>query len=149
MKAPSGRRSSRRGVVSTTSGDRDDSAQHFLVSAALAIEGGSGWADAIGVYREVTDSRRTGKGKGFSFQDLVADRAGTRFGTLAAQSPQKLQRSLTPGIKDSDVIPSFGDLAEEIPEAEFKKRYGGVGSPTYNNILADIEGRVARTRLLQ
>ena len=95
------------------------------------------------------DSRRTGKGKGFSFQDLVADRAGTRFGILAAKSPQKLQRSLSPGIKDSDFMPAFSDLADEIPEAEFKKRYGGVGSPTYNNIMADIEARVARTPLLR
>ena len=31
-------------------------------------------------------------------------------------------------------------------EAEFKKREGGVGSPTYNNVVADIEARVARTR---
>ena len=46
-------------------------------------------------------------------------------------------------------MPPFLDLTEEIPEAVFKQRYGGVGSPTYNNILADIEGRVARTPLLR
>lgn len=128
---------------------REDTAQHFLVSAALAIEGGGPLSNAIGVYREVDDSRRTGHGKGFSFPDLIADRAGTRFGTLAAKSPQKLQRSLLPGIKDSDFMPPFSDLSEEIPEAEFKRRYGGVGSPAYNNILADIEARVGRTPLLR
>jgi hypothetical protein len=129
--------------------ERDDLAQHFLVSAALAVEGGTPLSNAIGVYREVDDSRRTGKGKGFSFHDLVADRAGTRFGTLAAKSPQKLQGSLSAGVKESDFMPAFSDLAEEIPEAEFKRRYGGVGSPTYNNIMADIEARVGRTPLLR
>ena len=39
----------------------------------------------------------------------------------------------------------LADLEEEIPEAEFKKREGGVGSPTDNNVGADIEARVART----
>jgi uncharacterized protein YfiM (DUF2279 family) len=135
--------------VTVTLYGRDDTAQHFLVSAALAVEGGSPLTNAIGVFREVDDSRRTGTGKGFSFQDLVADRAGTRFGTLAAKSPERLQSALTAGVKESDFMPAFSDLAEEIPEAQFKKRYGGVGSPQYNEILADIEGRVARTPLLR
>ncbi len=128
---------------------RDDSAQHFLVSAALAIEGGGALTNAIGIYREVDDSRRTGKGKGFSFQDLAADLAGTRFGTLASTSAQTLQSAITPGLKEGDFMPPFSDLAEEIPEAEFQKRYGGVGSPRYKNIVADIEARVARTPLLR
>jgi len=129
--------------------DREDAAQHFLVSAALAAEGGSALSNAIGVYREMDDSRRTGTGKGFSFQDLAADVAGTRLGTLAAGSPQRLQQALSPGIKESDIMPTIKDLPEEIPEAVFKKKYGGIGSPAYNNILADIEARVARTPILR
>ena len=62
---------------------RTDSPQHFTISAALAAHAGSPLSDAIGLYREVDDSRR---GSGFSFNDLAADRAGTRFGELATRS---------------------------------------------------------------
>ena len=44
-------------------------------------------------------------------------------------------------------MPAVADLEEEIPAAEFKKHYGGVGSRTYNNVVADIEARVASTPL--
>jgi hypothetical protein len=129
---------------------RDDIAKHFLVSAALAVEGGSALANAIGVHKEVDDARRFDRDKeGFSFHDLVADKAGTRFGSLAMRSPQKIQRALSDGVKESDFMPPFKDLAENISEPEFKKRYGGVGGAAYNNIVADIETRVSRTPLLR
>jgi hypothetical protein len=129
---------------------RDDIAKHFLVSAALSLEGGSALSNAIGVHKEVDDARRFDRDKeGFSFHDLVADKAGTRFGTLAVKSPQKIQRALADGVKESDFMPPFKDLAENISESEFKKRYGGVGGAAYNNIVADIETRVGRTPLLR
>ena len=53
---------------------RTDSPQHFTVSAALAAHAGGPLSDAIGLYKEVDDSRR---GSGFSFNDIAADRAGT------------------------------------------------------------------------
>ena len=54
--------------------------RHLLISAARAAEGGGPLSDAIGVYKEVSDSRG---GSGFSFNDLAADRAGTRLGLRA------------------------------------------------------------------
>jgi len=42
---------------SVTLAGRDDFARHFLVSAAVAAEAGSPLADALGVYKEVEDSR--------------------------------------------------------------------------------------------
>jgi uncharacterized protein YfiM (DUF2279 family) len=63
---------------------RYDSAQHFVISAALAAWAGEPAANAIGVYKEIDDSRR---GSGFSFADLAADRAGTRFGEVLAWRP--------------------------------------------------------------
>ncbi len=44
---------------------RDDFPKHFLISAAIAAEAGSPLADAIGVYKEVDDSRG---GSGFLVQ---------------------------------------------------------------------------------
>jgi hypothetical protein len=119
---------------------RDDFTQHFMISAALAAEAGSPLADAIGLYKEVQDSRG---GSGFSFGDLAADRAGTRFGALAVKAPPKLQAALAAGAKERDFMPAVSDLPEYMQEAEFKKRYGGIGAPGYNRMVADIDARVA------
>ena len=122
---------------------RTDSPQHFSVSAALAAHAGGPLSDAIGLYREVDDSRR---GSGFSFGDIAADRAGTRFGEIAAGSAagaRQLQQRIAAGIRETDLMPEIADLPEYMPEAEFKRRFGGVGAPAYQRIMQDIERRVA------
>ena len=122
---------------------RTDSPQHFTISAALAAHAGSPLADAIGLYKEVDDSRR---GSGFSFNDLAADRAGTRFGELATSSPasaRQLQQRMASGLREPDFMPHAADLPENMPEAEFKRRFGGVGAPAYQRVMDDIERRVA------
>ena len=128
---------------------RDDFPKHFLLSAAIAAEAGSPLADAVGLYKEVDDSRG---GSGFSFNDIVADRAGTRFGEIASHSPErarKLAQALASGVKESDFMPDVADLPEFLPEAEFKRRYGGIGGRGYNNMMATIEKRVASRPLLR
>jgi hypothetical protein len=128
---------------------RDDFPKHFLISAVIAAAAGSPLADAVGLYKEVDDSRG---GSGFSFNDLGADRAGTRFGEIASQSPErarKLAQALASGVKESDFMPDVADLPEFIPEAEFKRRYGGIGGPAYNSMMATIDARVASRPLLR
>lgn len=128
---------------------RDDLPKHFLISAAIAAEAGSPLADAIGVYKEVNDSRG---GSGFSFSDIAADRAGTRFGEIASQSPErarKVARALASGVTESGFMPDVSDLPEFVQEADFKRRYGGVGGPGYNRMMATIEARVAARPLLR
>ena len=46
-------------------------------------------------------------------------------------------------------MPDVSDLPESLTEAELTKRYGGVGGPGYNGVLADIEARVGRLPVLQ
>jgi hypothetical protein len=46
-------------------------------------------------------------------------------------------------------MPRFDDLPEFLPEAEFKRRYGGVGAPPYNELLAEIDRRVAALPVLR
>jgi len=36
-----------------------------------------------------------------------------------------------------------------MPEAEFKRRYGGVGGPAYTKLMATIEERIAARPLLR
>ena len=123
--------------------DRGDFTQHFTVSAAIAANAGGPLSDAIGLYKEVADSRG---GSGFSFNDIAADRAGTRFGEVATgsrESALKLQRRVNAGMRESDIIPEVKDLPEFMPEAEFKRRFGGIGGPAYKRMMDDIERRIA------
>lgn len=131
---------------SVTLHGRDDFPQHFLISAAIAAEAGSPLAEAIGLYKEVNDLRQ---GSGFSFNDIAADRAGTRFGALAVKAPEKLQSSLSAGVPESDFMPSVAGLPEFMQEAQFRKRYGAIGAPNYDKVMADIESRIAATPLFR
>ncbi|WP_300455676.1 hypothetical protein [Accumulibacter sp.] len=119
---------------------RGDSAQHFAISAALAAWAGEPAANAIGVYKEIEDSRH---GSGFSFADLAADRAGTRFGKLVADGSPRLEDLLRRTPTDADLVPPLGGLPEYLSQAEFTRRYGGRGNPAYRQLMADIESRLA------
>lgn len=125
---------------------RVDFPQHVVVSAALAAEGGGPLADAIGVYKELLDAR---EGSGFSFNDIAADRAGTRLGLLAVRQPRQLQQRLAAGVADHDLLPDVSGLPEFLPEPVFRRRYGGVGAPAYEAMLAEIERRLLASPLLR
>ena len=132
--------------IVTLSG-RTDFPQHFTISAALAATAGSPLSDAVGLYKEVDDARG---GSGFSFNDIAADRAGTRFGELAVASQAgatKLYREVARGLSEGDLIPDVRDLPEFLTEAEFKRRFGGIGAPPYLELLAEIERRLGALRL--
>jgi hypothetical protein len=132
--------------LQVTLAGRDDFPQHFLISAALAIEGGGALADVIGVYKEVADSRG---GSGFSFNDIAADRAGTRFGIRAGQAPRLLQAALLADLTEAAFMPDVADLPEFLTERDFVVRYGGIGAPAYRLMMADIEARLDATALLR
>jgi hypothetical protein len=128
---------------------RADFAKHFMVSAALAAYADTALADAIGLYKEIEDSRH---GSGFSFNDLAADRAGTRFGEKAVKnkaSAMQLQYRIVSGLEDGDLMPAWADLPEFMPEAEFKRRFGGIDAPAYEEMMQKIEQRVAALGVLQ
>lgn len=129
---------------------RPDFALHFLVSAVLAAEGGGRLADAIGVYKEIADTQG---GSGFSFNDLGADRAGTRFGQVAVRDPRRASAALAgraeAGVEESAFVPDLSDLPEYMPEEAFRATYGGVGEPAYERMMADIDRRVRAVPLLR
>lgn len=119
---------------------RGDFPQHFLISAALAAEGGGPLADALGLMKEVSDAQG---GSGFSFNDIAVNRAGARFGELAVREPQRVQELLAGGATTALLLPEVADLPEFLSEREFVARYGGVGAPAYEALRAEIEARVA------
>ena len=123
--------------------ERSDFPQHFTISAALAATAGSPLSDAVGLYKEVDDSRG---GSGFSFNDIAADRAGTRFGQLATGSgpdQRRLQQAVSKGLRETDYMPAWRDLPEFMPEPEFLRRFGGIGAPPYRRMMETIEQRIA------
>lgn len=121
---------------------RRDFAQHFLVSAALAAAGDSNLSHAVGLFKELSDSQG---GSGFSFTDIAADRAGTRFGGLAVASDARalwLQQQIARGIDETDIIPDLHDLPEYLTVGEFERRFKGPDDPAYRALLQAIDRRI-------
>lgn len=130
--------------IRLTLAGRRDSTQHFLVSAALAADSGSPLADLIGLYKEINDARF---GSGFSFNDMAANRAGTRLGELAVGDPAKLQQRLAAELHEEDLLPDVSDLPEGMSTRELQRRFGGPGTPEFERMMNDIEGRLDATPL--
>ena len=123
---------------------REDSAQHFMISAALSAWAGEPIADAIGLYKELEDAR---SGSGFSFADLAADRAGTRFGRMLIERPERIDAVLAAPLNENDLVPALDDLPEFIHEAEFRRRFGSVDSRAYRKLIDEVERRIDATAL--
>jgi len=122
---------------------RPDLAQHWLVSAALALEADARTADAIGVFKEVLDSRG---GSGFSFADLAADRAGVRFGEAARADPRRWQSRVATTGRESDLMPAIDTLPEGLQEPEFLRRFQARDNEAWTRMRAEIERRIAACR---
>lgn len=134
--------------VTVTFAGRDDFPKHYAISAAMAASAGTSFADAVGVYKELKDSQG---GSGFSFNDMAADRAGTRLGEvgITPQGAARLQALAAQGFKETDVFPDVSDLPEFLQEADFKAQFGGVGQPEYQKMMDKIEARVAALPVLR
>ncbi len=123
-----------------TLASRVDSAQHFAVSAVISLHAGTPVANAVGVWKELSDSRR---GSGFSFADLAADVAGTRLGQALDDDGEAMAQRLARGVSEADLIPVIADLPEQLSAAEFRARYGNTQDPRYQEMTAEIDRRVA------
>ncbi len=132
--------------VKWTLDGRNDLAQHFCVSAAIAVAGGGVLADSIGVFKELDDSRG---GSGFSFADLLADRSGVELATAAtgAQAAAIQQRMADAGLRQSDFMPPIDRLPEGLMEMEFKQRYRDLDDARYAQVKQEVESRIATLAL--
>jgi len=126
---------------------RRDFAEHFVISAAITVNGGSRLANAIGLIKEEEDAN---KGSGFSFTDLAANRAGVKLGERAtSEAAAQVQQRLAAARRDADLLPDFRDLPEFMAQAEFDRRFGPIGSPRYLKIIDRIDARLAAHPLAQ
>jgi hypothetical protein len=123
---------------------REDLAQHFIGAAALTASMNRRVANALGEVKELSDTKAGGSG--FSFVDLAADKAGSRFGELAVSSPESARRIQvqTAQIKDyHDFMPDPRDLPEHMDEKKFEQLFESTQSPAYLALAAKIDRRIA------
>ncbi len=126
----------------TTLVGRADWTRHFSLSSALTVLSAVAPSNAAGLLKEELDADG---GSGFSFGDLLADRAGTTFGARATADEAHaaaLQQRIGRGFAVAAFFPEAHDLPENIPDAELRARYGGVGGPLYRRYAQEIERRV-------
>jgi hypothetical protein len=140
----------KRGLGQVTLRGREDWPRHFFVSAALAQLSAESVSGAVGLLKEELDVGEGGSG--FSFSDLMADRAGTLFSVAATRDDQAaitMQTRLSRGFDVDDFFPPAADLPEGIPDEELRARYGGVGGAGYKQIEQEIERRLSACRGLK
>lgn len=128
---------------------RTDLPKHFLVSALVAAVGDRAFADALGLSKEITDSEAGGSG--FSFVDLAADRAGTQLVERALARPEVISAVLeqlsSPKLTDPGLLPDPRDLPEGLTEAELESSGRAPGTPKYQALVDEMDGRLAKTDL--
>jgi hypothetical protein len=129
--------------------NRGDLVQHFWVSAGLVDLANSRISRAAGVTKEEMDSGKGGSG--FSFADLLADRAGVHFASIATASEasaRRLQIEIAGEWQLADLVPLIEGLPEGISEAELASEYGGPTGPEFQRVSQEIDRRLESCRLL-
>ncbi len=128
-----------------TLGRRPDLQQHFVYSAAMQVLASQQVSSAVGEAKELLDSLQGGSG--FSFVDLLADRAGIRFARLATGSPASalaVQQFFVQAERiEADIFPSKSRLPEGMPQELFEQQYQSMDSDTYRQMVAEIDRRLA------
>lgn len=124
--------------ASPTMRGRHDLAQHFAVSAALAVVVGPQGAEGAGILKELSDSQG---GSGFSFIDLQADMAGVAFAGAVGDGRLPLAR-VESGFLVEDFLPPLDGLREGIPWTEFIATYGNASDARWLRQRDAIRARV-------
>jgi hypothetical protein len=117
---------------------RRDLAAHFFVSAALAAILDTDNAEAVGVAKELSDSRRP---SGFSFVDLSADMAGAAFASRVLKGGLPLS-DLVSGFTIEAYVSDGSDLEEGLSAKTFAERYGSTEDARFRETKEKIRGRI-------
>ena len=130
---------------------RPDLQQHFIYSATLHVLGSQRLSSAVGEAKELLDSLKGGSG--FSFVDLLADRAGIRFARLAvasSESARALQQFFAASERsEQELFPSKSRLPEGLPQEIFEQQYQSIDSAVYQQMVAEIDRRLNALPLYQ
>lgn len=129
---------------------RPDLPKHLIMSSALAIVFADRFSKAAGEWKELHDSVADG-GTGFSFVDLMADRAGLRLG-MATNGDRELLREMQYGLAyagDERLLPVWAlrKYQEGLRDGAFEESYSGLDDERYRQIVADIDAELDRIPL--
>ncbi|MFK7977561.1 MAG: hypothetical protein AB8C02_15600 [Halioglobus sp.] len=127
---------------------RNDLALHFAVSAAVATTSTTELADVVGVIKELYDAD---VGSGFSFVDLLADRAGVELARAATgENARKTQTFMRSGaMTESNFMPPIDNLPESLMAIAFKTRYHNLDDVRYKVVKDEIDHRIAQLKVHQ
>lgn len=134
----------------TTLRGRHDLSRHFSVCAALIVLTDETRTMKIAIGKELKDSLPGGSG--FSFVDMLANRAGMLFALNATKNPEsarRIQALVGTGTVVADIIPDYEGLPEGISRDDFQTDFGGLGGERTRNINQEIEQRLTTVLLLQ
>ncbi len=122
---------------------RADLAKHWTLSAAIAAVLGEKASASIGEWKELDDS--LGKGSGFSFVDIAADRAGVRT-ALRALDPATAEQTidqLAQASEESLLPETLLRGPEGLSEQSFVDRYGSLDRDRYKQAIVAIDRELA------
>ncbi len=134
----------------TTLNNRPDWPRHFALSSAIAVATHPFVSNASGLLKEELDS--LSGGSGFSFGDLLADRAGIRFANAATRSRDSAQafaERVATEFQAAVLFPANADMPEKLGAEKFRQTIGLVGSPRYQELIREIEQRLDGCEWLQ
>ena len=120
---------------------RKDWAKHFVYSAVLTALLGEEITKKIGAVKEIRDF----KFSGFSFSDLLADRAGAIFAKQLLSTPENaefLQRKILSGFNIKDFFPNKRDLPDNMKRKEFEEKFEFTESEQYQKIMKNINQQI-------
>jgi len=131
------------GCGTTHLAGREDWRRHFALSAGLHAASGRDAAFALGEVKELLDADG---GSGFSFDDLVADRAGIRYAERLLEAEPADWPIFADRLRSGDdaVFPSIRGLPTGLSRAAFERDVQSVDSPRYDALLQTIDARLDR-----
>lgn len=136
--------------VPITLAQRGDLQSHFVYSAAIKAMTNRDIGFLAGEMKELLDTNPNGSG--FSFADLMADKAGVRFAEIALQSEasaRALQQKISQGLTEQQLLPDISAMPEGIDYHQFRAEYDTVESAAYRDMLTFIEQELNALPLYQ
>ncbi len=130
-----------RQVKKLTMQGRRDLAKHFFLSAHARLVIGAAAAQGVGLAKELLDAQY---GTGFSYADMVANRAGVIFAEQLLAKNISLSE-VAKNFQVADYLPSIADLAEGLRVEALQDQ---LAETAENSLRAELKRIEARVRML-
>lgn len=126
---------------------RHDLVLHFIYSATIEMITSAEVGIGIGEIKELSDANKGGSG--YSFADLMADKAGVYFAKSISNhlTAANMQSNLLSIKQEEDFFPSIASLPEEIDEEEFAEQFVNTESKAYRVIEQEIDLRIRSRKI--